>query len=117
MSIWQVQVLWRQKISSWEASWVAAWPGMLALALGSQVLDHLVLPHQTCPNWVEQPFVEEGKVSPSYATVKDARGCWEGRRNCRDWSRADRTSVGHLLSQKRESSARKTVQYSGVSGG
>jgi hypothetical protein len=54
MSIRQVQVLWRQRISSWEASWVAARPGMLALALGSQVLDHLALPHQTWPNWVEQ---------------------------------------------------------------
>jgi hypothetical protein len=61
MSIRQVQALWRQRISSWEASWVAAWPGMLSLALGSQVLDHLALPHQTWPNGVEQPFMEEGK--------------------------------------------------------
>jgi hypothetical protein len=27
---------------------------------------------------VEQPFAEEGKASPSYAIVKDARGCWGG---------------------------------------
>ena len=54
-----------------------AWPGTIALALGSQVLNHLVLPHQTWPNWVEQPIVEEGKASPSYAIVRDARGCRE----------------------------------------
>jgi hypothetical protein len=96
MSIRQVQVLWRQRISSWEASWVAAWPGMPALALGSQVLDHLVLPHPTWPKWVEQLFVEEGKASPFYAIVRDARGCWEVRRNCHERSRAARTSVDHL---------------------
>jgi hypothetical protein len=96
MSIRQVQMLWRQRISSWEASWVAAWPGMLALALGSRVLDHLALPHQTWPDWVEQPFVEEGKASPSYAIVRDARGCWEVRRNCHERSPAARTSVDHL---------------------
>jgi hypothetical protein len=39
-----VQVLWRQRISSWEASWAAAG---LALALESQVSDHPALPHQT----------------------------------------------------------------------
>jgi hypothetical protein len=65
MSMQQVQVLWRQRISSWEESWVATWQGMLASALGSQVLDHLALPHQTWPNWGERPFVEEDKASPS----------------------------------------------------
>ena len=35
------------------------------------------LPHQTYPNWTEQPLGEKGKASPSYAIVKDARGCWE----------------------------------------
>jgi hypothetical protein len=84
------------RISSWEASWVAAWPGMLALALGSQVLDHPALPRQTWPDWVEQPFVEESKASPSYAIVRDARGCWEVCRNCHERSRAARTSVDHL---------------------
>jgi hypothetical protein len=69
-------------------SWVVAWPGMLAWALGSQVLDQLALPQQTWPNWVEQPFVEEGKASPLYAIVRDARGCWEVRRNCHERSRA-----------------------------
>ena len=52
--------------------------------------------HQTWPNWVEQPFVKEGKASPSYAFVRDARGCWEVRRNCHERSRADRTVVDHL---------------------
>jgi hypothetical protein len=42
------------------------------------------------------PFVEEDKVSPSYAIVRDARGCWEARRNSQERSRADRTSVDHL---------------------
>ena len=38
----------------------------------------------------------KGKASPSYAIVRDARGCWEVRRNCHERSRADRTSVDHL---------------------
>ena len=57
--------------------------------------DHPALPHQTWSNWMEQPFGEEVKASPSYATVRDARGCWEVRRNCRERSRAGQTSVGH----------------------
>jgi hypothetical protein len=64
MSMRQVQVPWRQRISSRQASWVVACPEMLALVLGSQVLDHLAVPHQTWPNWVEQPFVEEVKRPP-----------------------------------------------------
>jgi hypothetical protein len=46
------------------------------------------------PNWIQQPFGEEGKASPSYAIVRDVRGCWEVRRNCHERSRADRTSEG-----------------------
>ena len=41
-------------------------------------------------------FVEEGKASPSYAIVRDARGCWEVRWNCHERSRAAGTSVDHL---------------------
>jgi hypothetical protein len=109
MSIRQVQALWRQRISSWEASWVAAWPGMLALALGPQVLDHLALPHQTWLDWVEQPFVEEGKASPSYAIVRDARGRCEVRRNCHEWARAARTSAYHrVIAKKRIVSAKSS---------
>jgi len=70
--------------------------GVLALASGSQVSDHPALPHQTLPNWVEKPFVEEAKASPSYAILRYARGCWEVHRNCHERSRADRTSVDHL---------------------
>jgi len=70
--------------------------GVLALASGSQVSDHPALPHQTLPNWVEKPFVEEAKAFPSYAILRYARGCWEVHRNCHERSRADRTSVDHL---------------------
>jgi len=101
MSIRQVQVLWRQKISLWQASRMEAWPGTIALALGSQVLNHLVLPHQTWPNWVEQPIVEEGKASPSYAIVRDARGCQEVIRNSHERPRADRTCRPPVIAKKR----------------